>query len=387
MASARDRLFTSRFFVACGFSATVFISAFALFPTGPIRILELGGSTTAAGWFLGGLTYASALTAPFTGGLSDRFGRRRTLVWCSLAILGVSLAYSFTRHPASMVALAFVHGVFWSGLLSASAAYVADIVPATRRAEGLAYWGLSTILAIAVGPPLGLWLNDRSWVALCLTVAALNLAMSAIALALEETAHAHSGHQGGRRGPLIEWRVLVVAGTLFLCSFGYGGIASFIAIFSESIGVQPPGLYFTVLAGVMVVTRPVLGPIADRRGHMRVLLPCLLLVTAGFALLARAQSTTELVISAVVFGAGFGSAYPVLTAFVLQHVEASRRGAAFGSLLAAFDTGIGSGSIALGWIIDHYGYTYAFGCATLVSVLAAPYLLATRSLVAGRSTP
>ena len=69
----------------CGYSFTVFLSAFQLFPTAPFHILALGGSTSAAGLFLGALTYASAFSAPVTGSLSDRFGPRRVLIVASVA--------------------------------------------------------------------------------------------------------------------------------------------------------------------------------------------------------------------------------------------------------------------------------------------------------------
>jgi MFS family permease len=84
--SKPDPLFTARFFVMCAFTFTVFLSAFMLFPTAPFRIVSLGGTKFAAGLFLGLLTYASALSAPFTGGLADRIGRRRMLVVCGLAL-------------------------------------------------------------------------------------------------------------------------------------------------------------------------------------------------------------------------------------------------------------------------------------------------------------
>src|SRR5262245_14451331 len=69
-----QRLFTPRFFLMCGFSFTVFLSAFQLLPVAPYRILALGGSAAAAGLFLGFLTYSSATTAPLTGSLVDRLG-------------------------------------------------------------------------------------------------------------------------------------------------------------------------------------------------------------------------------------------------------------------------------------------------------------------------
>jgi len=56
-------------------------------------------------------------------------------------------------------------------------------------------------------------------------------------------------------------------------------------------------------------------------------------------------------------------------------VAPGRRGAAFGGILAAFDTGIGTGSIATGWLIDHYGFGAAFGTAALLASLSIPYFL------------
>ena len=89
-----ERLFTPRFFVMCGFSFTVFLSAFQLLPTAPFHILDLGGSTFASGLFLGFLTYSSAFSAPLTGAFADRVGSRRVLIWSSLALAVFSLLYA-----------------------------------------------------------------------------------------------------------------------------------------------------------------------------------------------------------------------------------------------------------------------------------------------------
>ncbi len=89
-----DRLFTPHFFVMCGFTFTVFLSAFQLLPTAPFHILDLGGSTFASGLFLGFLTYSSAFSAPLTGALADRLGQRRILIVSSLALAAFSIGYA-----------------------------------------------------------------------------------------------------------------------------------------------------------------------------------------------------------------------------------------------------------------------------------------------------
>jgi MFS family permease len=379
-----DRLFTPRFFVMCGFSFTVFLSAFQLLPTAPFHILALGGSTLAAGLFLGFLTYASALSAPLTGGLSDRTGTRRILITASVAITCFSIAYAMIPSYKVMLALVLVHGVFWSGLMTGSAAYMTNNLPESRRAEGFAYWGLSTIAAIAVAPTIGFWMFQFGWRALCLETAVLNVLMAIIAWNLPAQPIA-ARPEGGRKR-LLEWRVLILSFTLFLYSFGYGGVTSFTALYADANGVTPKGIYLTSLAVVILVTRPLSGRLGDRFGYRRIFLPCLVLIALGLSCLVVGGSRFWLVTSAIIFGAGFGTAYPVFASYVMRHVGADRRGAAFGAILACFDTGIGTGSTSMGWIIGRYGFASAFATAAVLSALALPYFLLADRILRSRPT-
>jgi MFS family permease len=372
--TTHDRLFTRRFFTMCAFTFTVFLSAFQLFPTAPFRILDLGGTKADAGLFLGFLTYASAFSAPFTGALADQVGKRRMLVVCGLAIALCSIGYALSPTYRLPLALAFVHGLFWSGLLSASAAYMTDVIPESRRAEGIGYWGLATILAVAVAPSLGLWIYRFGWRWLCVSTGILNVAMAAIATTLPETAvSARFRPDRFFTRDVVEWRVLALSLTLFLYSFGYGGIMSFAALCAVDRGVTPRGIYFTTFAAVVLVTRPLISRFTDRVGPLRVFYPCLALIVAGLVLLAVTRTRAGMMASAAIFGVGFGAAYPAYVAHVMKYVDPRRRGAAFGGILAAFDTGIGTGSIATGVVVEHAGFGAAFGAAAFLSALSMPY--------------
>jgi MFS family permease len=176
--------------------------------------------------------------------------------------------------------------------------------------------------------------------------------------------------------------------TLFLYSFGYGGITSFVAVYADQNGVRPKGIYFTALAAIMLATRPLSTPLGDRIGHKKLLMPSLGFIVVGLALLATRGTLPWLVASAVVFGLGYGTAYPMFVAHVMKHVSPARRGAAFGAILFAFDTGVGSGSISAGWLIEHHGFRAAFGTAAVLAALAAPYFLFTeRRLFGSPSAP
>jgi MFS family permease len=378
MTAPDDRLFTVRFFTMCGFTFTVFLSAFQLLPTAPFRILDLGGSKFAAGLFLGILTYASALSAPVTGALADRVGKRRVLIVTSLAIAACSVAYAVSRSYRVPLVLVFFHGLFWSGLLSASSAYMTDSIPESRRAEGIGYWGMSTMLAVAMAPTVGFWMYRRGWAWLCAESAALNLLMAGIAFSLPETdvaARLSRERFFGRH--LVEWRVVAVALSLFVVSFGYGGVTSFVAVYAEENHIVPKGIFFTTFALVVIVTRLVSGRLADRVGHRRVLLPCLALAALGLLLLPLARTRTLMILAAFVFAVGFGNMYPAFVAHVVRHVDRSRRGAAFGGILAAFDTGIGTGSITIGALAQHFGFPPAFLVGGLLSALSIPIFLYT----------
>ena len=128
-------------------------------------------------------------------------------------------------------------------------------------------------------------------------------------------------------------------------------------------------------AAVVLVTRPFSGRLADRIGHKRVFVPCLALITSGLVLTTFAQTRGQLVGAALVFGLGFGNMFPAFVAHVFRYVSPARRGAAFGGILAAFDTGIGTGSIAVGGLAERVGLQAAFGIAAVISALAIPYFL------------
>ncbi len=387
----RPPLFTPRYFMMCGFTFTVFLSLFQLLPTAPFRILDLGGSTALAGVFLGVLTYASALSAPVTGALADRIGKRVMLLGTSLAIACFSVAYALSSNYWIPLVLVFFHGLFWSGLLSASSAYMTEVIPEDRRAEGIGYWGMATMLATATAPAIGLWMYRHGWAWLCAGTAALNLVMAAIAWRLPPDSTVSSRYAHGRffGRHMVEWRVVAVTMALFLISFGYGGITSFVAVLSDRHGITPRSIFFTAFALTVLVTRIFSGRLADRIGYRRVLLPCLALVTVGLTLTALAHTRAQLVVAAIVFGLGFGNQYPAFVGHVLKFVASDRRGAAFGGILAAFDTGIGTGSIAVGWMAQHLGFRGAFGVAAALSAFSIPYFLwaEKRFLLGGAQAP
>ncbi|HEX5217605.1 MAG TPA: MFS transporter [Vicinamibacterales bacterium] len=373
------RLFTPRFFLMFGYSFTVFVSLFQLLPAAPYRILDLGGSTAVAGLFLGLLTYSSALSAPLTGSLSDRLGHRRVLIGVSFLLAGFTASYAFIGNYKVMLVVVFVHGFIWSGLLAASSAYMTAIIPESRRAEGLSYWGLASVLALGAAPAIGFWVYKHGWFTLCAELTALNLTMGVIALQLPDdhatpaTDAQNPANPGSGKG--VEWRVLALSIGLAMISFGYGSLTSFSALFADDLGIAPRSVFLIAMAIAILVSRLTIGRIVDRLGHRYVLTRAIIAPPIGLLILAFAFGKISFLVAALVFGAGFGLMHPAYSAYMMKHVAPSRRGAAFGAMLAAFDTGIGTGSSLMGWVIHVYGFRAGFACAAIVAGIALPYFL------------
>ncbi|HET7378473.1 MAG TPA: MFS transporter, partial [Gaiellales bacterium] len=173
----------------------------------------------------------------------------------------------------------------------------------------------------------------------------------------------------------IEWRVVALSTPLFLYTYSYGAVSSFSAYYANALDIHPRAIYLTTLALVTLVSRPVAGRFGDRLGHRRLFMPSLVIIAVGMTVLAFSATKTWLVISAALFALGFGTAYPAFAAWVMLDVHEARRGAAFGAILAAYDTGIGSGSTLTGWLIGRYGFGTAFGVAAALAALALPAFL------------
>lgn len=385
-----DRLFTPRFIIMFGFTFTVFASVFQLLPTAPYRVIALGGSVAVAGLFHGLLTFSSAASGPLTGVVSDRIGHRPVLIVVSLTLAAFSVSYAFITDYRVMLALVVAHGVVWSGLLAASGAYMTATIPASRRAEGLSYWGLATVLAIGAAPAIGFWVYRHGWFTLCLEMAGLNLLMAFIAWMLPDDRHealaAHAASEFGSASlwpgtvaefvrTHVEWRVFWFAVAMALVAFGYGAITSFSALFADELGIAPRGLYLSATAVTTIAARVLMGRRLDSLGPRRVLLVCLAVPAVALLLTAAAVGRASFVLAALVFGAGFGLLHPAFYSHVLGHIPPRRRGAAFGATLAAFDTGIGSGASFFGPLMSAFGFRAAFAVAGVLAALSVPYFL------------
>jgi MFS family permease len=382
---AREPLLTPRFAMLWAYAFITFFSAFQLLPAIPLRILELGGSKAEAGWFLTVYTLCSAFSAPVMGTIADHVGRRRLMIIASILFVGFSVAYGIIRDLRLILLVGALHGSMWSGILASASAIMSEFIPQSRRAQGLAWWGLSSTAAVSLAPAAGLWVYHFGWVTLCLELAALSTIMAVWAVMLPARNMPSSTGKLAIRDAW-DWRVIKTTLSFAVMSFGYGGVTSYSAILAIEHHVKPEAIYLTTFAATIVVVRVSLSHLADRVGVKRVLYPSLALAPVAFAVLAISKVRWEMVTSAILFGICFGLAYPAFATFILGNTDPLRRARTFGSMVWAFDTGLGVGSFAIGSIGQHYGLGTAFGFAAALSCLAIPiFAWTSRHLANGTS--
>jgi MFS family permease len=278
-----------------------------------------------------------------------------------------------------------VHGAMWSGLIAAASAIMSDYIPPSRRNQGLAWWGLASTAAVATAPAVGLWVFHFGWLTLCIELAILSTLMTFGALLLR-TSEPKREASSMAWSEAWDWGVIRTTLTITVATFGYGGVTSYTAIIAVQRHIEPRAIYLTTFAIAIIFFRLFFSHLGDRIGTKRVLYPALLLIPMAFAVLAIAYKRWEMIASAILFGFGLGAAYPALASFILEHTDTERRARTFGSIVWAFDTGMGTGSLVIGAIGDSLGFQQAFLTAAVLSCFSIPIFLWTSRHLAERGT-
>lgn len=380
-----ERLWSRSYIAMFAANLVLFIAFYSLYPTLPLFIQQMGGSEAAVGLSMGVFMLASVLLRPLIGGLLDRFGRRPFVVAGLLLFMASMLLYPWAGGLAALMALRLLHGTSWAASSTATQTVVTDMIPPARRGEGLGWYGMTMTFAMAVGPAFGLWLiGAGSYAALFLTGAAL----SAAALLMTFGAQMPFQPGGAGDGPLwarievVEKPVLPLAASVFFLFAAYAGITTFVPLFAASLQASS-GTFFLVYAATLALSRPLAGRLSDRYHETAIVLPALLITVLALVVLSLATGLAGLLVAAVLYGIGFGSAHPVLHAATIRLARPDRKGVANATFSTAIDLGIGLGAILLGWIVQLTGYRGLFlVSAASVAVCLVVFLFVRRTLVA-----
>ncbi len=368
----RERLLTPPF-VLCSLATFAQALAFNLFLHLPGYLDRLGASEVRIGFIFGLASVAAIGVRPSIGRTMDLRGRRGVILAGGvLNVLASGLYLGVTDVGALLYANRIAHGLAQAMLFTAMFTYAADCVPARRRTEGLALFGVSAMLPISLGGVLGDWILARADYSV-LFVSAAGLALFALVLSFplrDRPRHASHGDEAprgflaalGQRDLLPLWWIGAVFATALACTF------SFLKLFVESTGLGSVGGFFSAYSGAAIGMRIFLGWLPDRIGPKRVLFPSLAALTTGFALLAFADRGQDVLLAGALSGIGHGFTFPILFGMVVTRTREADRGSAMAIYTALFDLGVVVGAPSFGFVIGSVGFPAAFlGAAVLIA--------------------
>ncbi|MBS4774179.1 MAG: MFS transporter [Proteobacteria bacterium] len=380
--SNSDKIFTSSFISVMLINFFTFFSFQMIFPTLPLYIHSLGGGDAVVGLVMGLFTVTSLLTRPFAGVALDMLGRRRVFLFglCVLALTAFS--YSFATAIVMIALVRLLHGIGWGIAGTSSATIAADLLPKKRLGEGIGYFALANSLSMAIAPAAGLYLARRYGYSDEFKIAGF-LVLISIFLALVIKYKPYKPHPAALKEGLYERSAFGPSFMVFCTSSTFSGIASFLPLYAAGQNIHNIGWFFTVYAGAIFISRLLTGKIVDRYGYSIVLIPGFLALIAALLIISRAHDMEMFMVSAVVFGLGFGITQMTLQTMVVRNVPSTRLGAANATFYSGVDMGNGLGALTLGSLAELVGYADMFACSALIIVAAlSVYVLYLRPRIA-----
>ncbi|MFZ5648725.1 MAG: MFS transporter [Bacillota bacterium] len=367
----KQALWTKDFILICLVNMMMFTSFYFLLPTLPVFVTDvLKGDESNVGYIIGVLSLTAVMVRPLSGFMLDVAGRRKILIYAFIAFSLAMAAYNFVTSLTLLFTLRALHGISWGFSTTGAGTVAADVVPPSRRGEGMGYYGMSNTLAMAVGPSLGLYiLNAAGFNTLFIASFAVAVAGVLLVLGISYREIKNPEKVKISLDSFFEPRVFSLSGILFFTAVVYGGIVSFITLYGKELGIKNAGTYFLAYALTLMLVRPVAGKAFDKNGPKLVMAVGFGAIFLSFLLLFSASGPELFILSAVAMGIGFGAVHPSVMAMAINKVPPSRRGAANGTIFSSFDLGIGIGSIILGFVSKMFGLSYMYlSCSFIILV-------------------
>ncbi len=380
----KEKLFTRSYIFMCLANFLTAFSFFLLVPTLPFYLVDrFGIATDVVGLVLSCYVLAVLCIRPFAGFIADRYQRKKVYS-ISYTLFALSfVGYLFVGADITLfVILRILHGFTFGALNTTGNTLVIDIMPSSRRGEGLGYFGVTNNLAMAFGPMTGLFLISGGNYTLLFAAALLVACIGLLFASLVKVKWRQPSAEPGRafsvdRFILLEGIPASIA--FFMLAIPYGMTSSYIAVYASEVGISTGvGLFFTVQGAGLIVSRLISGKMVDRgfitqtisRGIFIALAgvaaEALLSVVCGFSI---AAGYCLYFISAFLIGYGFGTIFPAFNTLFINMAPNSRRATANATYLTGWDVGIGAGMLAGGALSSNsYSGSFFFGA---ILVLAA----------------
>ena len=372
LAIGADRIWT-RSFVALLAANLILCFGFYMLPsTLPAYVKQLGGSNFEASLVIGMFSVMSLCSRVISGTIVDAAGERKVILSGIVVIVATTVAFVWAPVDAILL-LRSVQGIGWGLATAAIATAVYKIVPESRRGEGSGYYALTVITAVSLTPLVAILLMESfDFVVLLAVSASLTLASTLLLKAGLSMLSPPTPDRNARRkmslASIFERGALLPAALCFILSIPLCGVIAYLVLFGNEQHLGQVWVFFIGYALMILVTRPFIGRLFDRKGHAVIILPGSLAMIAGLVALSFTQSTAMLVVSSLLYGVGYGAVQPSLHTWAVNRCPPDRKAAANGLFLSSIDLGYIVGAIALGLVAERAGFAAMYRHSALAMV-------------------
>lgn len=368
----KDKLWTQSFISICVANFLLFFAFYLLLPILPLYLIEVfGANRTMVGTILSCYTVAALMVRPVAGFVLDLFSRRPLYLLAYLLFVACFAGYVFAAVIGAFLAVRIMHGLVFGVVTTAGNSFVVDIMPSSRRGEGLGYFGVANNLAMAVGPMFSLFLHDYYTFDIIFYTAigsgVLGFIVANTVRAKKKTAPAAPReHQ-----PMALDRFFLPQGmrasvSLLLTAIPYGMMTTYVAIYGKELGIQTGmGFFFSLMAAGLIGSRLFSGKLVDRGKLLEVIGVGTVVIFASFFVLSGLDGLQGrggggwvpalFYLVAVMLGMGYGMLFPAYNTLFVNLAPHNRRATASSTYLTSWDIGIGIGLVAGGRIADTAG--------------------------------
>ncbi|MCO4774165.1 MAG: MFS transporter [Deltaproteobacteria bacterium] len=323
------RLWVAHFLQALGFSSMLLL---------PLYLDHLGASRAEIGAAMAAASFGGLAARPAVGWALDTLGRKPVLFAGTLVLFaGMASVGLIDRMGPLVFVMRILVGLGTGTLFTGYFTLAADLVPASRRTEGIALFGISGLAPLMVNPLrdlLALPPEDLRWflpVVGCFILASL-LFLPGVPEG-PRSADARAGFDWGAARKALQRRSLIpVWSATIVFAAMVSVFMSFVTVAAEARQIPAPAAVWAAYSGGAVAVRLVGASLPDRLGTFRVGAAALLCYSVGIALAGGAQTTTAFLVAGVLGGIGHGYCFPVLTGQVVTRSPLVLRGVA----MAAF---------------------------------------------------
>lgn len=334
---------------------------------------SLGQAGLASGIYIIGTLLARLII----GKKLELIGRKATLRYGALFYLLTTIAYLYIPTIPILYLVRLLNGFGYGALSTATNTIVTAYIPRTRHGEGINYYGLSTSLAAAIGPFLGMVLlnatNFHFIVAFSITLVFIITIMCYLfpVKNVQLTQEHRDLLNQTSFDSYIEKKALFIAGMAFLMGLSYSSVLAFLSSYVKVIHlVQVSSLFFVVYALVITFTRPLSGKIFDAYGDKFVMYPSYLFLSLGLILLSITNSSWLLLVSGGVIGLGYGTFMSNGQAVCLTTVKDEHRiSIALSTYFIGLDLGLGVGPYLLGELRTYLSFQNVYLVASILPII------------------